>query len=164
MGKISKKLILLFVIVMVAAVILTGCKSTGDVPEEQWEEIIPEEPAGIPVENDYMTFTYPQEWEGKVEAQPIEEDGNVRVSFQTEISGENLELFAVIMGPQVTDGYILGQLEDPETGTIYVSTDMNEVNREDWSEDDYNEICALQERVNDIIVQFYDDERFVPAK
>lgn len=132
------------------------------------EEIVwataPEETLGIAVDNDYMTFYYPQEWEGKVEEHREKNGENIAVTFQTKIGGKDVVLFSVVMGPGVVDGYLLGQLKDPQAGTINVYSVMNELMPEDWSEEEYSEICALQERVNDIIVQFYEDERFVPSR
>ena len=94
----------------------------------------------------------------------VENGKNIKVSFQTKIGEKNVVLVSIVLGPDVCDGYLLGQLEDPEAGTINVYSIINEPVREDWSEEEYSEICALQERVNDIIVQFYDDDRFVPSR
>lgn len=148
--------------------LLAGCGSkseeTNPVDDFVWVTA-PEETLGIAVDNAYMTFYYPQEWEGKVEEIREEAGENITVTFQTGISGKDVVLFSVVLGSGVVeDGYLLGQLKDPQAGTINVYSVMNELMPEDWTEEEYNEICALQERVNDIIVQFYEDERFVPSR
>ena len=164
----KKSLSLLLALLMMAAVALTGCGSKEPKQTEPTEivwETAPAETLGIAVDNVYMTFYYPQDWEGKLEEVREEKDGNVTVTFRTEISGKEVVLFSVVMGPGVVEeGYLLGQLEDPQAGTINVYTVMNEIIPEGWSEEEYNEICSLQERVNDIIVQFYEDPRFVPSR
>ena len=165
----KKSLALLISMLLLTAMVLTGCGSKEQEPEQTEEEIVwvtaPEETMGIAVDNAYMTFYYPQEWEGKVEEVREETDGNITVTFRTDISGREVVLFSVVMGPGVVEeGYLLGQLKDPQAGTINVYSIMNEINSADWSEEDYSQIIALQERVNDIIVQFYQDERFVPSR
>ena len=144
---------------------LTACGTKKQVEDDGlvWGDP-PEETPGIAVDNSYMTFYYPGEWEGKVEEIREEDGENVTVTFQTDISGKKVVLFSVNLGPGVFDGYLLGQLNDPQAGTINVYSVMNEVASVDWSEEEYNEICSLQERVNDIIVQFYEDERFVSSR
>lgn len=124
----------------------------------------PEETQGIAVDNVYMTFFYPQEWEGKVEEIRQESGNNITVTFRTEISGREVVLFSVVMGPDQAEGYLLGQLQDSQAGTINVYSLMYEQDPAQWSQEDYDAICALQERVNDIIVQFYEDQRFVPIR
>ena len=94
-----------------------------------------------------------------------EDGGNVKVTFRTEISGKEVVLFTVVMGPDVVEeGYLLGQLMDPQEGAINVYSIMNEMAPEGWTEEEYSRICTMQERVNEIIVQFYEDERFVSSR
>lgn len=159
---------MILLLMLAALLALTGCGSAPAAQTESADESLwgtaPEETQGIAVDNAYMTFYYPQEWEGKVEVVREENGKNFKVSFQTKIGEKNVVLFSIVLGPDVCDGYLLGQLEDPEAGTINVYSIIKEPVREDWSEEEYSEICALQERVNDIIVQFYDDDRFVPSR
>ena len=44
-----------------------------------------------------------------------------------------------------------------------MTTRINEQKATDWPEDVFAEINAMQERINDILIQFYDDPRFTPA-
>ena len=166
----SKSLALLLIAALLAATVLTGCGSKEPetaVPTE--EEIVwitaPAETEGIAVDNAYMTFYYPREWEGTMEEVREEDGGNVKVTFRTEISGKEVVLFTVVMGPDVVEeGYLLGQLMDPQEGAINVYSIMNEMAPEGWTEEEYSRICTMQERVNEIIVQFYEDERFVSSR
>lgn len=128
--------------------------------EEIWGTA-PAETLGIAVENEYMTFHYPQEWEGKVEEVRESSGANTVVSFRTKISGKELVLFSIVLGPDEVQGFLLGDLVEGSS-RIHVYSVMNEQNAADWSEEEYSEICSLQERVNDIIVQFYEDSRFDP--
>lgn len=156
-------LAVLLVAVIAAAVLLLG--GSQDEPESteppviQTEEI-PEEPAGIAMDTPYVTFTYPQEWEGKVEAVQTTEGRNTVISFRTEIGGKEVVLFSVILGQDAAEGYLLGQLNDETHGAINVYSRMTEIDPGQWSEKEYSEICAMQERVNDIISQFQEDPRF----
>lgn len=78
---------------------------------------------------------------------------------------EKLELFSFKLTPDKNaEDYTLGVLQDTQYGELYVMMHMNEQSPEDWTEEAYSEICRLQERVNDIIIQFYEDERFVPVR
>lgn len=163
----KRAIALVLVMVMAATAALTGCGKSepaeAAVSEAEIWGTAPEETLGIAVENDYMTFYYPQEWEGKVEEVRVEDGEKCTVTFQTRISGEEVVLFSIVVGPEESDGYLLGWLEEGEN-RINVYSVMNEIDSGEWSEEAYNEICSLQERVNDIIVQFYEDERFVPNR
>ena len=160
--------LLVLVGVMLTTILLAGCGGSEPTETTFSEAEIwgtaPAETLGIAVENAYKTFYYPQEWENKVEEVRTEDGANCTVTFQTKISGKEVVLFSVVMGPDEAEGYLLGQLKDEATGMINVYSVMNEADPEAWSEEEYSEICALQERVNDIIVQFFEDERFVPNR
>lgn len=156
-------LAVLLVAVIAAAVVLLG--NGQDDPETTLPPALQtepqqEEPAGIAMDTPYMTFTYPQEWEGKVEAVQTTEGRNTVISFRTEVGGKEVVLFSVILGQDAAEGYLLGQLNDETSGVINVYSLMTEIDPGQWSEKEYNEICAMQERVNDIISQFQEDPRF----
>ena len=159
--------VLLLLAALLVAVLLSGCgakapaETEATLSEAEIWGTAPPETLGIAVENDYMTFYYPQEWENKVEEIRTEENGNVVVTFRTEISGREVDLFAVVMSPDAAEGYLLGHLEE-KGNRIGVYTIMYEANAGEWTEEEFREINTLQERVNDIIVQFYEDARFVP--
>ena len=119
---------------------------------------------GISVETQHMSFYYPAELEETFIVRHSEEEGNQTVAFCSEISGEELELFAVVLGTADENDFTLGILQDDTAGEVPVSIRMNVQDPADWSAEDFERINALQERVNDIIIQFYEDPRFVPEQ
>ena len=162
------------ILVIVAALLvsLVACgedSSAADIPpavedEESIWGTAPEETLGVPVETPFATFHYPQEWEGKVTAERLEEEGRSVTGFYTELSGKNVELFSVILSRNEENGYLLGRLLLEDGEEIKVYTCMNELSNEPWTEEELMELSAMQERVNDIIAQFYENEAFQPEK
>lgn len=160
--------------VTIVALLLTACgeqarseetdttETTLHDEEEIWGTA-PEETLGVAVDTPYISFCYPEEWRDKVESELSSEGANSVVTFRTEISGKKVELFSIAMGPDECAGYLLGKLNDETEGAIKVYTVVNEIDINDWSQEEYGQICAMQERINDIIVQINEDERFEPA-
>lgn len=169
----KKWLLILVIAFLVLAVILVIVVAWGgDAPagelssdpshEEALWGTAPEETLGVAVQTPYVTFHYPEEWRGKVEAEQSEDEGRSVTTFRTELSGKRIELFSVVLSPNEEEGYLLGWLR-LESGTqVKVYTRMNELSAEDWTEEEFAELSALQERVNDIIAQFYENEAFQP--
>lgn len=124
-------------------------------------EFIPEETEGIHVESDYFTFYYPAEWDGKVEMIKTEVGGNEMTTFRTTIDGREVELFSIVVGPEKADGYLLGYLESDGGTPINVYSVIEDQAEEGWTKEQYDEICALQERINEITIQFQEDPRFI---
>ncbi len=143
--------------------LLTGCSRGPSLDDEEVWGAVPEETKGIEVQTDYFTFEYPKEWENKVKEVRTQEGNNCVVSFRTDISGQDVLLFSVILGSDESDGFLLGKLNDGDN-VVYVYTAVNDMPADDWSEEEYDEICSMQERINEIIAQFYDDARFVPSR
>ena len=46
---------------------------------------------------------------------------------------------------------------------MIITTRINEQSPSDWPEEEFARINSMQERINDILVQFYEDPRFTPA-
>lgn len=154
--------------VLCVMLMLAGCgakaeqEETSAYEEPTWATA-PEETKGVEVQTAYFTFEYPKEWENKVEEVRTEDGNNTTITFRTIISDKEVELFSIILGPEGADGYLLGQLK--EDNNVYnVYSVVNDMGPEGWSEEEYNEICSLQERISEIIVQFHEDERFVPNR
>ena len=121
------------------------------------EEFTVTEDPGIAVENPYMTYCYASDLADDVTVETSTENGRHEAAFLTEINGEKLELFRIILGKGTAEnGYVLGTLGKD----VHVTLVMNEQHAEDWSEEDFARINTLQERINDIIPQFYADSRF----
>lgn len=125
-----------------------------------WREA-PEETLGLPVENDYMTFYYPREWEDQVIFTAEDQGETTVVTFTATEFDPAVTLFSVVMTPEESEGFCLGSLSGKDPVHVYIH--MAEIDRSDWSEEDFTQISALQERVNDIIYQFYQYEGFTPS-
>ena len=146
--------------------LLVGCGKDAqeeELYEEEIVEIIPEEPKGIEVQTEFFTFEYPAEWENKVQEIRTTEGNNSVTTFSTKISDRDVVLFSIILGPDDAEGYLLGWLKDGES-EIKIYNYMNEMPAEDWTKEEYDEICFMQERVNEILIQFHEDPRFVPNR
>ena len=143
--------------------------SSSEEPESSSRELLPGEPEeidpGIPVETEHITIYFPEELTDDMTLEHLEEDGYQLIAFSGTFSGKELRLFSVIFGPagSGTGDFQLGTLNDENAGEVPVSIRMNVQNEADWSAEDFEKINALQERVNDLIIQFYDDPRFTPT-
>lgn len=179
-NKKKKQLFLLEVVIIVVfiiiAVVMFGKtnqnKNNGDnqngeadstmvTPDENGEQFMPEEPEGIALETDYISLTYPEELDKDVKVKESKKKDVVKITFSAK-ELDKLELFTIILSKSEQEGTRLGILEDPDEGDIIVTMDMNAQNAEDWTDEEFEKINALQERVNDIIIQFFEDPRFVP--
>lgn len=137
-------------------------ESTSDVIPG--EELIPEETEGILIEANYFTFSYPPQWDEEIEMVHTEEEQNQVITFRTTVADREIDLFSIVLGPNEAEGYLLGTFETEENGTINVYSQVKDQAEEGFTEAQYNEICALQERVNEITIQIQEDPRFVPNR
>lgn len=120
----------------------------------------PEETLGIAVQTPYLTFHYPKDWQD-MEVEEQADGGYSCTLFRTELAGKTVELFSVILSPNGEEGYLLGQLGSQDGTAVNVYTRVNELDAAAWSGEDYAKLCAMQERVNDIIAQIYENPAFV---
>lgn len=140
----------------------TGTTTTEDVTEpagdqEDFEET---EPKAVPLPTQYIVLSYPVELEGDVQVHCEElEDGQL-IRFTTNFTGEELQLFSFSISASGDDGFPIGVLEDEKDGSLVVCVNVEDYSDGNLKPEDFNKINAMQERVNDIIVQFYDDSRF----
>ena len=165
MSKLNHKnsLLWLIIVALVAVIVVMAFMMMKNAPADETiptgingEEFAETEDPGIAVENPYMTYYYASDLADDVTVETTAEADRHEAAFLTEINGQELELFRIILGSgTVENGFVLGTLDD-----IQVTLVMNEQNAEDWSEEDFARINALQERINDIIPQFYADSRF----
>ena len=163
-------LVLAFLLMAICLLLWVALRGGETPPEEPGvtldEEAVwgtaPEETLGVPVETPYLTFYYPEEWRDKVEADELTENGRSITVFRTELSGKTVELFSVILSPGTEDGYLLGQLAGQEGSSVNVYTRVNELPEDEWPQEEYVRLCAMQERVNDIIAQIYENAAFEP--
>lgn len=161
-------LVVAFLVLAVILVVVVAGDRDAPAEDPSYEEELwgtaPEETLGVAVETPYMTFHYPEEWRGKVEAQLSEAEDCSITTFRTELSGKSVELFSVVLSRKAEEGYLLGCLRQEDGVEVNVYTRMNELSDEDWSEEEFDRLSALQERVNDIIAQFYENEAFQPDR
>ncbi|MBR0446424.1 MAG: hypothetical protein IIX23_03910 [Oscillospiraceae bacterium] len=171
--KIPKSAMLVLTILLSAAMALTGCGQD----QEESKEPAPTQPAqtedgneqitedsGIPFTTEYIILSYPSELEDMVSIryEPLE-DGQM-ILFTTDFTGEELELFRFYISRSPTEGYPLGTLTDAQYGEMTVCVEVKEYSSGSWTPEEYAKLGAMQERVNDIIVQFHEDPRFVAAR
>lgn len=164
----KKQLLVSLMIISTAAMMFAGCgdKSVQDTSETSqaiWETP-PEETLGLEVETDYITLYYPRDWEEEVTPIQAEVNGNQVTTFRTKLFDQEIDLFSIILGPNEAEGYLLGQLKGEGEKLTNVYLEVNEQNPEDWTKEQYDEICALQERVNEITIRIQEDPRFIPNR
>lgn len=166
--KTSKLLIPILVLVLLISLVLVFVMTRKapsldyEVPGDVVEEVVSEETT-VPLATDYIVLSYPAELKDEVAiAYEYLADGQ-KITFTTGITGEELELFSFTITASGDDGYQLGVLQDGEKSLI-VSMHVQELSNGNWAPEVYNHLNELQSRVNDIIIQFYDDPRFVPNR
>lgn len=171
--KIPKSAMLVMTILLSAAMALTGCARdqqeskepalTQPAQMEDGNEQITED-SGIPFTTEYIILSYPSELEDMVSIryEPLE-DGQ-KILFTTDFTGEELELFRFYISRSPTEGYPLGTLTDAQYGEMTVCVEVKEYSSGSWTPEEYAKLGAMQERVNDIIVQFHEDPRFAAAR
>ena len=125
---------------------------------------VTEEISGIAFDTQYIELRYPEEMEGLVQIGYEELQDGQQIIFTTDFTGEVLELFRFSISASGTEGYELGVLNDPEAGELKVCMNVQEYTNGNWTPEQYTKLCQLQERVNDIIVQFHQDPRFVASR
>lgn len=141
---------------------VTESFGTETLPTESGNGEYPTEPGAVALPTKYIVLSYPEEIRDLVTVSYEDTADGQSVIFTTEITGEPLELFRFYIGKTPDDGYILGYLEDPEEGTLTVCSTVRDYSSGNWEPEVYNQLIGLQNRVNDIIVRFHEDERFVP--
>ena len=121
------------------------------------------EETGVAVVTKYMRFAYPEDLKETLIVREEESETRFCVTFSMIAAEQEVELFAIILSETEEEGYKLGYLQDETYGTVIVTTRINEQSPNDWPEEEFARINSMQERINDILVQFYEDPRFSPA-
>lgn len=172
-----KLLIALIAVLLVVIAVLTAIllwpkdhADRGDTPTipqmpqqtENSEGETAEDP-GVPFTTKYMVLSYPSDLEDVVTIGYEDLPDGQQIVFTTDFTGEELELFRFSISKSGTDGYELGVLNDAEAGELLVRVNVKDYTGGSFAPETYTKLNAMQERVNDIIVQFYEDPRFTPA-
>lgn len=161
----AKWLTVLLVVLLTIGMTFIGCSAptaeeSGSEPTQETEAM--EKDISVPLATKYIVLSYPAELEDDVTVAYEDVKDGQKITFTTNIAGEELELFHFSISASGDDGYLLGTLEDETAGSLLVCMNVQEYANGNWKPEDYNKINSMQERVNDIIVQFYADPRFVP--
>ena len=164
------KMQLRLVIVLMVSVIFAGCQqktaasqpSAENVQAEQAQAEDPTEAAVVPLATNYIILSYPAEIQDDVTVTYENIEGGQKIVFTTDFTGEEIELFHFTISESGTEGYSIGVLEHEEAGSLVVCMNVQAYSDGNWKPEDFNKLNAMQERVNDIIIQFYEDPRFTP--
>ena len=130
----------------------------AEVPEA--EEIA----ESVALQMEHILLTFPADLMEQITVEYETLTDGQRAIFCTELAGETVELFRFSLSLSGEDGYRLGVLQDKTAGDLIVCVDVKAYPDGAWKPEDYTALNALQERVNDIIAQFYEDSRFVPDR
>lgn len=130
--------------------------------EQPTEEVVLEENK---IQTAYGELTYSEMWTDRVWYELREDGSNVQIVFHGEFGEVQAQLFALCYGAVPEEAALMGTLT-AEDGTV---TDVSVVMypiipEEDWPEDEVNELYALQESVNDLLMQLHEDPAFTPAQ
>ncbi len=140
---------------------------TDPKPEQtdpQQEQTAAQEETNVPLITDYIVLSYPAELEEFVTVEQLTIDDGQKIVFTTDFTGETLELFHfTISRSGAPEEYTLGMLQD-ESGDLTVCVYVPDYSNGSRTPEQYNQLIALQGQVNDMIVQFYEDPRFVPDR
>ncbi len=164
----SKLLILILaavVLVGIAAAVIFLPDRAGTGPGQDTSQSATEGPTEEPVialPTKYIVLSYPAEIKEDVKISYEDLEDGQKITFTTDFTGEELELFRFVISKSAGEGYQLGVLEDEQEGSLAVCVSVHEYLQGNWEIADYNKLKALQERVNDIMVQIQEDPRFVP--
>lgn len=171
----SRLAILLVAVIVMMAVTFAACAQQGaeaPVPPAEENQTVGEQIAddqeyetevpAVPLPTNYIVLSYPAELENEVTVTYEDLRDGQMITFTTDFTGEEVELFRFSISSSGDDGYPLGVLKDEKAGELVVCMHVDAYTEGNWKPEDFNKLNAMQERVNDIIVQFYEDPRFVP--
>ena len=109
----------------------------------------------------YGELTFPGMWADRVQYEIEEDESDVKIHFNGAVEGAQAKLFTLCYGTVPEDGYEMGALLTDGDMLVPVSVVMYPiVPQEGWSEETTNELYALQESVNDLLVQIQGDPDF----
>lgn len=111
-----------------------------------------------------ITLSLPETLQDKIVVDTAENEQSTNITVTSKGYEQEAVLFSVALSRDEPDGYILGVLKDKTNGQWNVAVDVKQISSEDWSSEQYSELCTLQEYVNDIMIQLQEDPRFVPNK
>ena len=104
-------------------------------------------------------LTFPGFWTDKVTHETVENGEDLQIVFRSALKDAQIELFRLCYGTASEEGFLIGKMAD---GTA-VSVVMRSIEPDDvWSKETLDTLYALQESVNDLLVQLQTDPDIVP--
>lgn len=160
------------VIMISMAGFISGCKKQAETSHTGEQEMTMQEAAmteaakdiGVEMWNPYKPLYFPADLVNQVYPLLAEDGLNYYYEFHITVEEQDVLLLSIILGPDdVSEGKLLGQLNTADSGMIKVYVVTAEIDPADWSEEQFQDIVAKQQRINDITAQLYQDENFIPA-
>lgn len=134
----------LFLVGFVFCLILTGCSDGSESKDNEEEKV-----NTMIIKTQYGDLFYPQQYQDFVTVDETIEGENLTITFKTTIEEIDYPLFDIMINEEEGDN--VGTLEDDQ-GTVrnvyveIINTDVSEL-----SDDDQNQIYAMQEGVNVLV-------------
>ncbi|MBQ9968602.1 MAG: hypothetical protein IJO88_07760 [Oscillospiraceae bacterium] len=149
------------IVVLIAAVLIWSFAARDAAPkkvENSGQEVTaPDDVLQTP----YGELTYPGLWTDKVAHETIEEGDTVQIVFRSTLKDAEVELFRLSYGAVPEGGFVLGQMAD---GAM-VSVVMGSIEPDDaWPQETLDTLYALQESVNDLLVQLQAHPELTPQE
>ena len=107
----------------------------------------------------YGELSFPGFWTDKVTHETIENGEDLQIVFRSTLKDAEIELFRLCYGEVSEGGFVIGQMAD---GAL-VSVVMSSIEPNDaWSQETLDTLYALQESVNDLLVQLQAHPDLIP--
>lgn len=116
------------------------------------------------IETQIITLSLPEAVQDHITVNTEENEHSTSITYASKDHSQEPVLFSVVFTKDEPQGNLLGVLNDDAKGKWKACVNVTQIDPNDWSEEDYSQICALQEWVNDIMIQLQEDPRFVPNR
>lgn len=140
----------LFLVGFVFCLMLTGCSDGSESKDTEEEKV-----NTMIVETQYGDLFYPQQYQDFVSVDEKIEGENLTITFKTTIEDIEYPLFDIMINEE--EGDSVGTLEDDHGKVRNVYVEIINTDVPELSEDDQNQIYAMQEGVN-VLVDHLNDE------
>lgn len=138
------------VAVVIAAVLIFVFATRDGAPkkvENAGQEIVAQDDVLL---TPYGELTFPGIWTDKVAHETVKNGEDVQIVFRSTLKDAEVELFSLFYGAVPEGAFVLGQMGDG----VSVSVVMRSIEPDDaWSQETLDMLYALQESVNDLLVQ-----------
>lgn len=159
-----KKFVLILSAIAVSLCVLTACGENKAKPEDDKKvqtaansqstteniEYYKSDAETFEIETPYAKLKYPTKWKDKCVVEKTEGDPYV-VTVSGIADDKNIKLFDVVFGTAPKDSYLLGTMTSDGREVTVSIVDYSKDYADDYSADDYPELYAMAEDVNEII-------------